>query len=172
MKHLPHVGFKFLGWGWAYSSLVPRTCFIILITLIFNLFDDLYLFIIVAKTKYFPRLQVISKFVSLIPLCWKMVCLQARSIKDKCKCIQEPTSRFYLCRMYCWQKIDSIYTPLQVVIYFVGGRRWFWHCHSWLTIQLHSSYHFFIKVRKKHDFLFFVINMHHDRPFLSFSNWL
>ena len=66
-------GLKFSSWAQGDASLIPRTRVIMLITIIFNPFDWLYLLLITGKTHSSPGLYVISKFVSLIPLSCKMV---------------------------------------------------------------------------------------------------
>ena len=73
LKHLPDVVVKFSGFGRANTFLIPRTRLILLITIIFNTFDLLYL-------------NLENGF-----------CVQVTSAKDKCKCIQGPPSRLYSC---------------------------------------------------------------------------
>ena len=65
LKHLPDVGLNFSGWERANILSIQKMRLILLITVIFNPFDYLYLRFMADKTSFFPRLQVISKFVSL-----------------------------------------------------------------------------------------------------------
>ena len=54
LKGLPDVGLKLSGWERVDTSLIPRTCLFLLITVIFNPFDWLHLVLIAGKTNSLP----------------------------------------------------------------------------------------------------------------------
>ena len=56
LKHLSNVGLKFSGWGQVNTSLIPGTCLTLLIIVILNPFDWLFLLLIAGKTNPFLRL--------------------------------------------------------------------------------------------------------------------
>ena len=63
--------------------------------------------------KLFQNLLVWYRHLAKWFLCSSNKC------QDKRKCIQGPRSRFYLCWMCCWQKIDNIYASFCVIIHCV-----------------------------------------------------
>ena len=142
---------------------------ILLIKVIFNRFDWLYILLNAGKTNSFPRLQVISKFLNLILLSSKMVFAFEWSVKDKRKCIQGPSSRFYSCWMCCWQKINN--TSFYGIIYCVYPGLLLQLFHGWQCNYILLTTFLFTNVEKKYDFLFCNINLH-DIFFLPINNWL
>ena len=93
LSHLPDVVLKFSDFGQANTFLIPGTRLILLITIIFNPFDLLYL------------------------LLENGFCVRVTSTTNKYKYIQGSPSRFYSSWVCCWQKINNIYASFRVIIY-------------------------------------------------------
>ena len=61
-----NVGQKFSGWGWDDTLLITRTRLILLITVIFNSFDWLYLLLTADKTNSFPVSNILNHFYKFV----------------------------------------------------------------------------------------------------------